>query len=102
MKGHLSVGTSKLSLTNCYFEGFEKEKVSVQQKYGLVLQKIHTCLLSGKTSHSVTIFLISFVDLCTYNNLRKGQRQGIKVIMRSTAVKSNLQFSPCHCSAAEW
>lgn len=34
--GHPVVDTSKLSLTNCYFEGSEMDKVSLQDKHGLV------------------------------------------------------------------
>lgn len=39
MNGCLRAGTSKLSLPNCYFEGLEKEKVSVQQRYGIALEE---------------------------------------------------------------
>lgn len=54
-----------------------------------------------KPSLSVTVFLRSFVDLCTYSYLRKGQRQGIKVIMRCNVVRviCNSLFD---CCAAEW
>lgn len=39
MNGCLRAGTSKHSLPNCCFEGSEKGKASVQQRYGIVLQE---------------------------------------------------------------
>lgn len=39
MNGCLRIGTSKPSLPNCYFEGSEKEKGSVQQRYGIALEE---------------------------------------------------------------